>query len=63
MQGSALGGKHKFLVEHIGLGNFACLSLKLKKLADGKMMGILLKSGKTSCRRFGPKYLFINFLL
>jgi len=32
----SLGGKHKFLVEHIGLGNFDCLSLKLKKLADGK---------------------------
>ena len=31
-----VGGKHSFLVEHIGLGGFACLSLKLKKLSAGK---------------------------
>jgi hypothetical protein len=27
-----LGGKHSFLVEHLGLGEFATLSLKLKKI-------------------------------
>ena len=32
----SLGGKHNFLVEHIGLGSFACLSLKLKKIGSGK---------------------------
>jgi hypothetical protein len=32
----ALGGKHSFLVEHIELGGFACLSLKLTKINPGK---------------------------
>ena len=31
-----LGGKHSFLIEHIGLGGFACLSLNLKKINAGK---------------------------
>ena len=31
-----LGGKHSFLVEHIELGGFACLSLKLEKINQGK---------------------------
>ncbi len=32
----SLGGRHSFLVEHVGLGKFACLSLKLRKLNPGK---------------------------
>ena len=31
-----LDGKHTFLVEHVELGGFACLSLKLKKTSPGK---------------------------
>ncbi len=32
----SLGGKHRFLIEHIGMGEFACLGLKLKKLGTVK---------------------------
>ena len=31
-----LGGKHSFLVEHVELGGFACLNLKLKKINAAK---------------------------
>ena len=31
-----LGGKHNFLVEHLGFGGFTCLNLKLKKISAGK---------------------------